>query len=75
MSCSQKMTSVSFFPGRSVRFGGITRRRLTSTLPWMLSIGWDWVGMFSLAEPASVRSLIWSVMIAFLSNLFIIVTW
>lgn len=33
---------------------------LTSTLPWMLSIGWDMVGMFSLALPAAVLSLIWS---------------
>ena len=35
---------------------------MSSTLPWMSSIGWDIVGMFSLAVPAAVESWIWSAM-------------
>ena len=35
---------------------------ISSTLPWMSSMGWDCVGMFSLAVPAAVESWIWSAM-------------
>ena len=35
---------------------------ISSTLPWMLSIGLDWVGMFSWAVPAAVLSAILSAM-------------
>ena len=32
-------------------------------LPWMLSMGLDWVGMFASAVPALVLSEVWSAMV------------
>ena len=39
---------------------------MSSVVPWMLSIGLDWVGMLDSAVPAAVLSAILSAMVGFL---------
>ena len=39
---------------------------ISSVVPWILSIGLDWVGMLSSAVPATLLSVILSIMLSFL---------